>query len=71
MEELKNFLKDKGNNNLVVAFLLAFSTVTFVQGVVSTWEMGEGKFWRDLVFRHFIAYAILLLIAWRIAQISK
>jgi uncharacterized membrane protein len=71
MDVLIKFLRDRGNNNLVVAFLLAFATVNFVQDTVSFWDAGPGDYWVGHFTRSIITYLILLAIAWAIAKAAR
>jgi uncharacterized membrane protein len=70
MESLKKVLKDRNTNNLVVGFILAFATVTFVQDVVDIWN-SEASYWVGQLTRDVIAYIILLAVATYLARIAK
>lgn len=70
MEELKRILRDRAANNIIVGFILAFATVTFVQDVVNLWD-SPGDYWLGQLTRQVIAYIILLIIAMYIARQSR
>jgi uncharacterized membrane protein len=70
MEEFKKILRDKNTNNLIVAFILAFSTVTFVQSIVSLWD-GPGDYWLGQLTRQAISWIILVVVALYIARFSR
>jgi uncharacterized membrane protein len=70
VEELKRILRDKNTNNLIVAFILAFSTVTFVQSVISLWD-SPGDYWLGQLTRQAISWIILVIIALYIARFAR
>lgn len=71
MDVLVKFLRDKSNNNLVVAVILAFSTVNFIQTVVSFWDAGPGDYWVGSMTRALVTFALTILVAWGIAKAAK
>jgi uncharacterized membrane protein len=70
VENLKRVLRDRGTNNLIVAFILAFATVTFVQNIVNLWD-SVNSYWLGQLTREVIAYIILLVIAVYIARLAR
>jgi uncharacterized membrane protein len=70
MQEIKRILRDRATNNLVVGFVLAFATVTFVQNIVNLWDSGSG-YWLGQFTREVIAYIILLVIAAYVARMAR
>lgn len=70
MEELKRILRDRNTNNLVVGFMLAFATVTFVQNVVDLWD-STSDYWVGALTREVIAYVILLVLSVYVARMAK
>jgi uncharacterized membrane protein len=70
VEELKRVLRNKDTNNLIVAFIVAFSTVTFVQSLVTLWD-SPSDFWLGQLTRQAISWVILVLIALYIARFAR
>jgi hypothetical protein len=71
MKGIQRSLRDKPTNNLVVAVLLGFSTVLFIQDVASTWDQGPSSYWHGQLWRDLIAYAVVLVVAEAVSRMAK
>jgi uncharacterized membrane protein len=70
VENLKRILRDRETNNLIVGFILAFATVTFVQNIVNLWD-SVNSYWLGQLTREVIAYIVLLAVALYIARLAR
>jgi uncharacterized membrane protein len=70
VDELKRILRDRNTNNIIVGFMLAFATVTFVQSVVTLWD-GPGDYWLGQLTRQVISFIIVVVIVLYIARLAR
>jgi uncharacterized membrane protein len=70
VDELKRILRDRNTNNIIVGFMLAFATVTFVQSVVTLWD-GPGDYWLSQLTRQAISFIIVVVIVLYIARLAR
>ena len=71
MKGLQKALKDKSTNNLVVAVLLGFGTVLFIQNVASAWSQGPDSYWHGQLWRDLIGYVVVLAVAEAVSWMAK
>lgn len=71
MKGLQKALRDKSTNSLVVAVLLGFGTVMFIQNVASAWNQGPSSYWHGQLWRDAIGYVVVLVIAELVSWMAK
>jgi hypothetical protein len=73
MKALQQVLRDKNSNNLIVAIIVGFGAVTFIQGLVNWWNAGSGQtsYWTGQIYRTIIAFVITIGVAELVARQSR
>jgi polyferredoxin len=73
MKALQQVLRDKNSNNLIVAIIVGFGAVTFIQGLVNWWNASSGQtsYWTGQIYRTIIAFVITIGVAELVARQSR